>query len=59
MLEKIVGVLAMAVLLCFLGILVAFVREPALIVVIAIVVVMGAADFYFTLFKDRKSDSGL
>ena len=58
MLERVVGVLAMGVLLCFLGVLVVFVREPALIVVIAIVVLMGGADFYFTLFRGRKGGSG-
>ncbi|GAB4225358.1 MAG: hypothetical protein Tsb0032_31270 [Kiloniellaceae bacterium] len=51
MLDKVLGILAIAILMGFMGILIGFVPDVDLIIVAVVVVVMAAYDFYRTLFK--------
>ncbi|MEO3430379.1 hypothetical protein AAFN88_16095 [Pelagibius sp. CAU 1746] len=51
--DKVIGVLAVAVLLGFFGILVGFVPDPELIAVIVVVAVMAIYEFYVMLFKTK------
>lgn len=56
MLDKILAVLSLAALILFLSIVVRFVAEPALWVVILIVVSMASYDFWRAAF--RKGPNG-
>lgn len=57
MMDKFLGFAAMAVLIGFMGILVAFVPSFDLIVVTVVVVVLAGYDFYYMLFvKDRNGE---
>lgn len=51
MLDRIIGIAAIAVLTGFMGILVGFVPDPDLAIVIAIAVAMAGYDFYRALFR--------
>jgi len=53
MLDKVIGVVAIAFLMGFMGILIGFVPIPDLVVIIGIVVAMAAFDFYRALFLKR------
>lgn len=53
MLDKTVGLAALAVLIGFMGILVAFVPDIDLVIVIAVVVALAAYDFYRSMFTSR------
>ena len=53
MLDRIIGLAAIAILIGFMGILVGFVPSIDLVIVIAVVVAMAAYDFYLSLFKSR------
>lgn len=50
MLDKIIGLAAIVFLIGFVGILIAFVPVPDLVIIVLIVVVMAAYDFYRSLF---------
>lgn len=54
MIDKVIGLLALAVLVAFFGILVVFVPDVDLILVVGVVAAMAAYDFYLTLFKGKK-----
>ena len=49
--DRLIGVVAIAVLAGFMGILIGFVPDFDLIVVTVVVVGMAAYDFFLTLFK--------
>lgn len=51
--DKIIGIAAIAVLVGFMGILLGFVPHVDLSIVVGVVVLMAAYDFYLMLFKDR------
>jgi len=53
MLDRILGLAALAALIGFMGILVGFVPEIDLIIVIAVVVALAGYDFYWALFTRR------
>jgi hypothetical protein len=53
MLDKIIGLTAIVVLIAFMGILVGYVPSLDLVIIISIVVLMAAYDFYRALFKRR------
>lgn len=53
MVDKVIGLLALGVLLGFFGILVGFVPDPELIMVIGVVAAMAIYEFYTTLFKNK------
>ena len=55
MLDKFLGFAAMAVLVGFMGILVAFVTSLDLIVITVIVVVLAGSDFYYMLFRKNRN----
>lgn len=46
LIDRVLAVLSMLLLVTFLGILIWWVREPDLIIVVAIVVVMAVVDFW-------------
>ena len=56
MLDKALAIVSILGLTAFVGILVWFIREPDLTIIITIVVVMAAADFYLLAFRNKKSD---
>jgi len=58
MLDKIIGLGAIALLIAFMAVLVVFVPDIDLILVIGIVCAMAAYDFYLTLFKSRSGGAG-
>jgi hypothetical protein len=51
MLDRIIGLAAIAMLIGFIGILIAFVPVPDLVIIVLIVIGMAAYDFYRSLFK--------
>lgn len=53
MIDRVIGIAAIAVLIGFMGILVGFVPDVDLVIIIAIVVAMAGYDFYWSLFKGR------
>ena len=53
MLDKIIGLAAIALLIASMGVLVVFVPSIDLILVVGIVSAMAAYDFYRTLFKSK------
>ena len=56
--DKVIGVAAIAVLVGFLGILVGFVTDIDLLIVVTVVTVMAAYDFYLMLFKSENGGTG-
>jgi len=58
MLDKILVFIAMAALILFLGVVVAFVAEPDLVIVTTLIVALASHDFWITVFK-RKNDGKL
>lgn len=58
MLDKILGVAAIAALVGFMGVLVIFVPDFDLILVTVVVTAMAAYDFYVTLFKSKNGSNG-
>ena len=50
--EKLIGIVAIVVLVAFLGILVGFVPTLDLLIVVVVVSARAAYDFYLLLFKD-------
>lgn len=51
--DKIIGLLALATLAGFLGILIAFVPSLDLVAIIVVVGIMAAIDFYLTIVVKR------
>lgn len=58
MLDRIIGLAALATLIGFMGILVGFVPDIDLVIVIAVVVAMASYDFYRSLFLKRNGNGG-
>ena len=58
MTDKIIGLLAIAVLIGFVGIIIGFVPDLDLIAVVVIVVAMAAYDFYKSLFVKSNNSGG-
>lgn len=58
MLDKILGVAALAVLAGFMAVLVIFVPDFDLILVTVVVTAMAAYDFYITLFRSKNGSDG-
>jgi hypothetical protein len=58
MLDKILVFIAMVALITFLGVVVAFVAEPDLIIVTTLIVALASHDFWISVFK-RKNDGKL
>ena len=56
MIDKIMAILGLATFMAFLGVVVAFVPEPDLIVVVAFVSVLAIYDFWTTLSAQGKGD---
>jgi hypothetical protein len=55
MVDRIIGIAALAVLVAFLGVIVGFVPDVDLAIVIVIVAAMASYDFYLTLFPKRRN----
>ena len=53
---KIIALLALACLVAFTGIVLAFVSEPDLIIITVVVLMMAAYDFYLQIFRAPKGD---
>jgi len=53
MLDKILGLSAIAIFIAYFGVLMGFVPDIDLIAVLSVVVVMACYDFYISLFKRR------
>lgn len=53
MLDRIIGIAALAVLGGFVGILVGFVPDVDLMLVVTIPVILAGYDFYLSLFRAR------
>ncbi|MEQ8815163.1 MAG: hypothetical protein RLO51_20340 [Thalassobaculum sp.] len=53
MLDRTIGLSALALLIGFMAILIGFVPHPDLIAVIVVVVLMAGYDFYRSLFAGR------
>ena len=51
MLDRIIGIAAIATLAAYVGILIGFVPEADLTTVLVVVVIMAAYDFYRALFR--------
>lgn len=58
MLDKILGVAAIATLVGFMGVLVIFVPDFDLILVTVVVTAMAAYDFYINLFRSKNGGDG-
>ncbi len=58
LLDRILGILALAALIIFLYILGSFVLEPDLIVVIVIGILMACYDFWIELFATKPKKNG-
>lgn len=58
MLDKVIGIAAIAVLIGFMGILVGFVPDVDLVIVVVVVVAMAGYDFYLTIFKSSNGENG-
>ena len=59
MLDRILGILALAALVAFLYVLGSFVLEPDLIIVIVIGILMACYDFWIELFATKpKNENG-
>ncbi|MGD1880487.1 MAG: hypothetical protein ACFB13_23675 [Kiloniellaceae bacterium] len=56
MLDKIIGLAAIALLIAFAGILIVFVPSIDLILIVGVVSAMAAYDFYRTLFKRKNGN---
>jgi hypothetical protein len=56
MVDRVIGCLALAVLVAFLAVIVGFVPEPALAVVMLVVAALAAYDFYGALFRKSGDD---
>ncbi|MEQ8355977.1 MAG: hypothetical protein RH942_10615 [Kiloniellaceae bacterium] len=56
MLDRIIGVTAIAVLIGFMAILIGFVPDVDLIIVIGVVCLMAVYDFYLMLFRNRNGE---
>lgn len=54
--DKILGIAAIAVLIGFMAVHVIFVPDVDLILVLGVVTLMAAFDFYRTLFKRKNGD---
>ena len=55
--DRILGVLALGLLIGFLGVLVSFVPELDLIIVVVIAISLAGYDFFLSLFR-QKNGSG-
>ena len=53
MLDRLIGLVAIAFLIGFVGILIGFVPDIDLVIIIGVVVIMACYDFYISLFKGR------
>jgi hypothetical protein len=56
MLDKILVFIAMAALITFLGVVIAFVAEPDLVIVTTLIIALASHDFWISVFK-RKNDA--
>jgi hypothetical protein len=54
--DKVVGLIALACFIGFLSVLGSFVKEPALIVVLVLGVLMAGYDFWIELFRREPRD---
>ncbi len=56
MLDKVLALISMACFVVFIGILIAYVREPDLIIICLIVVTMAVFDFFQLTRNKQKTD---
>ena len=54
MLDKVLGVFSISLLIAFMGVVVWFIGRPALTIIVVLVLVMGAFDFWRELWGARK-----
>lgn len=54
MLDRIIGILAFAVLVGFMGVLLGFVPDVDLAIVVVVVALLSGYDFYLMLFKNNE-----
>jgi hypothetical protein len=56
MLDKILVFIAMVALIAFLGVVIAFVAEPDLVIVTTLMVALASHDFWISVFKRKNGD---
>lgn len=54
MLDRVVGILSLALLFAFMGVVVWFIAAPDLTIIVVLVLAMAAYDFWRSLAKPRK-----